>query len=172
MKILVSGMGNDLCRDDGFGIETVRRLAASGVPHGVRVVESGIAGIALVQELMDGYDMLIIVDAVDRGGEPGTIYVLEMEVPFIEDLSEDTRAEFLADMHYTAPSKALLLARALGVLPRHVYILGCQPADQELGMGMSVHVEKGVTRAVEELGRLLDWRRDGKPALREDCFHG
>jgi Ni,Fe-hydrogenase maturation factor len=32
VKVLVSGMGNDLCRDDGFGIEAVRRFAA--IPRG------------------------------------------------------------------------------------------------------------------------------------------
>ncbi|MGI8824850.1 MAG: hydrogenase maturation protease [Chloroflexota bacterium] len=155
MKVLVAGMGNDLCRDDGFGIETVRRLATVPLPEGVRVIESGIGGIALVQELMDGYDRLVIVDAADRGGSPGTVYVLQMDVPYVDDLSAAARAEFTADMHYTVPSKALLLARALGVLPPLVYLLGCQPAEQGLGIGLSGQVEKGVTKAVEELGRLF-----------------
>ncbi len=39
--------------------------------------EAGIGGIALVQELMNGYDALIVVDAVEKGGEAATIYVLE-----------------------------------------------------------------------------------------------
>ena len=156
MKVLIAGMGNDLCRDDGFGIAVVRRFAAGQIPRDVKVIESGIGGIALVQELIDGYDMLVIVDAVDRDGEPGTVYTLEMHVPWVNDLSDGARADFTADMHYTVPSKALILARALGVLPRLVYLLGCQPADQELGMGLSMQVEKGVTHAIEELRRLLD----------------
>ena len=156
MKVLVSGMGNDLCRDDGFGIEAVRRFAATSPREDVRVIESGIAGVALVHELMDGYDMLIIVDATDRGGKPGTIYLLEMDVPLVAELSDEVRAEFTADMHYTVPSKALILARALDVLPPRVFLLGCQPAEQGLGMGLSAPVERGVTQAVEELGRLLD----------------
>lgn len=156
MRVLVSGMGNDLCRDDGFGIEVVRRFAAGQIPPGVRAIESGIGGIALVHELMDDYDMLVIVDAVDRGGEPGTVYLLELEVPRMEDLSDKARAEFAGDMHYTVPSKALILARALGVLPRLVYLLGCQPLEQELGLGLSAPMEKGVVLAVSELGRLLD----------------
>lgn len=155
MRVLVSGMGNDLCRDDGFGIEAVRRFAATDLRNDVRVIESGIAGVALVHELMDGYDVLIIVDATDRGGTPGTIYLLEMEVPPIHELSDEMRAEFVADMHYTVPSKALILARALGVLPPRVYLLGCQPAEQGLGMGLSPQVQEGVTQAVEELGKLV-----------------
>lgn len=149
-------MGNDLCGDDGFGIEAVRRFAAGSIPPGIRVIESGIGGVALVQELMDGYDMLVIVDAVDRGGDPGSMYFLEVDVPHLADLSNEERDEFVADMHYTVPSKALVLARALDVLPQRVYVLGCQPKEQELGIGLSVQVEKGVTRAVEELRSLVD----------------
>lgn len=173
MNVLVSGMGNDLCKDDGFGIEAVRRFSAGTVPSDVRVIESGIGGIALVQELMDGYDMLVIVDAVDRGGEPGSTYLLEVDVPQMDDLSDEARAEFVADMHYTVPSKALILARALGVLPQLVYLLGCQPAEQELGMGLSEPVEKGVTHAVEELRRLLDRRPRDEPLFHADILdHG
>jgi hydrogenase maturation protease len=172
VNVLVSGMGNDLCRDDGFGIEVVRRFAAGGVPSGVRAIESGIGGIALVQELMDGYDMLIIVDAVDRSGDPGTTYLLHVDVPHVAELSDEARAEFVADMHYTVPSKALILARALGVLPRLVYLLGCQPAEQELGIGLSAEVEQGVTYAVEELRRFLNHRPGGEPSSHTDIFRG
>lgn len=156
MRVLVSGMGNDLCRDDGFGIEAVRRFAALTARENVRVIESGIAGIALVHELMDGYDMLVIVDAADRGKEPGTVFLLKLAVPLVNELSDSARDEFVADMHYTVPSKALILARALGVLPPSIYLLGCQPAEHGLGMGLSAPVEQGVTHAVAELGRLLD----------------
>ncbi len=125
--------------------------------------EAGIAGIGLVQELMDGYEALIIVDATDRGEEPGTVYLLEVEVPDPEELTEESRQEFLADTHLTVPSKALALARALGVLPNRVYILGCQPKEHELGMGLSKPVERGAIEAVERL-RELTGRLAGEPA--------
>lgn len=153
-RVLVAGMGNDLCGDDGFGIVAARRFTEAGVPEGVRVYEAGIGGIALVQELMDGYETLIILDAVDRGGDPGTVYLLETEVPELEQLDARTRQELLADMHYTVPSKALILAQALGVLPRQVFILGCQPQGYGLGMGLSEPVEAGVAEAVRRLQRL------------------
>ena len=153
-RVLVAGMGNDLCQDDGFGIVAVRRFVAAGVPEGVRVVEPGSGGISLVQDLMDGYEALIIVDAVDRGSEPGTIYLLETEVPQFADLSEEEQHAFLADMHATVPSRVLTLAQALGVLPGVIYILGCQPMVYELGMGLSAPVERGVVQAVARLQAL------------------
>lgn len=152
--MLVSGMGNDLRQDDGFGIAVTRRFSEAGVPEGVRVYESGIAGIGLVQELMDGYEALVIVDATDRDAEPGTVFLLEAEVPVSEELSEESRQEFLADTHLTLPSQALTLARVLDILPPTVYILGCQPKECGLGMDLSEPVECGVVEAIERLREL------------------
>jgi len=153
-RVLVAGMGNDLRQDDGFGIAIIRRFAEAGVPEGVRVYESGIAGIGLVQELMDGYEALIIVDAVDRDEEPGTVFLLEADVPAQEELTDESRQEFLADTHLTVPSQALTLARALHILPKAVYILGCQPKECLLGMDLSEPVERGVSEAIERLREL------------------
>lgn len=72
-RILITGVGNVLRQDDGFGIEVVHRLMErEHLPPTVRVLETGIAGIRLVQELMDGFDLLIVVDAVQRGGRAGS----------------------------------------------------------------------------------------------------
>lgn len=152
--VLVAGMGNDLRQDDGFGIAVVRRFSEGGVPEGVEVYESGIAGIGLIQELMDGYEALVIVDAIDRDEVPGTVRLLEVEVPETEELTEEDRREFLADTHLTVPSKALTLARALSILPPRAYILGCQPKECGLGMSLSEPVERGVAEAVERLREL------------------
>lgn len=153
-RVLVAGMGNDLRQDDGFGVAVVRRFEAAGAPEGVRIYESGIAGIGLVQELMDGYESLVIVDATDRDAEPGTVFLLEADVPAQEELTEESRQEFLADTHLTVPSQALTLARAIGVLPPTVYILGCQPKETDLGMDLSKPVERGVAEATGRLQEL------------------
>lgn len=156
-KILIAGMGNVLRRDDGFGVEVARRLAsANGLPEGVRVIELGIGGIHLVQELMAGYEMLVVIDAVERNSAPGTVHVLEAEVPALEEWSDLERQDFLADMHYTTPSKALILARALKVLPANVYIVGCQPVEVDaLGIGFSEVVEHAMTETIQRIERLV-----------------
>ena len=78
MRVLVAGVGNVLRGDDGFGVEVLRRLEQEiGSESDVRFFESGIAGIGLVQQLLDGYDALVILDAFDRGAEPGTVFVVE-----------------------------------------------------------------------------------------------
>ena len=173
-RLLVAGMGNVLRHDDGFGVEVARRLSASeALPANVTVVEVGIGGIHLVQELMDGYDALVVIDAVERGSAPGTVHLLVADVPDLTGWSEDERGDFLADMHYTTPAKALVLARALGVLPPRVFILGCQPGEADaLGIGLTAPVERAATeaiRAIEELAVRLDRETTGPAVTAAPC---
>ncbi len=152
-RVLVAGVGNVLHADDGFGIAVVQELAQRpDLPANVKVVEIGIGGINLVQELLDGYEVLFIVDAVERGGEPGTIYLLEPQVPEANQSVFEQRNTFLADMHLATPSKTMIMAKALGVLPPHSYILGCQPEScEELRIGLSEPVQKAVGLSIERL---------------------
>ena len=156
-KILIAGMGNILRRDDGFGVEVAQRLAAhKTLPADVRVVELGIGGMHLVQELMGGYDTLVVIDALDRGDAPGTLHVLEVEVPDLTSWPEARRQDFLADTHYTPPAKALILAKALGVLPPKVFIVGCQPVDvDDLGIGLSESVELAASQTIGAIERIV-----------------
>src|SRR5579859_1584557 len=155
--ILVVGMGNVLRHDDGFGVEIARRLAADPeLPAGVHVIEIGIGGMHLVQELMTGYAAVIVIDALDRGSAPGTLHVLDAEVPDLADWTESGRQDILADAHLTTPAKALILAKALGVLPPRVFIVGCQPAEVDaIGIGLSAVVEQVVPRTLACVAQLL-----------------
>ena len=164
-RVLVAGVGNDLLGDDGFGIVALRRLAVRGLPPNVDLIETGIAGVALVQELVAGYDALIILDAAQLGVLPGTLRLLEVDVPDPAVLADDARRAVLADMHLAVPSTALILARALDALPPRVFILGCQPGDTNLGMALTPPVaaaaEAAVGHVLELIGSLTS---SGQPA--------
>jgi hydrogenase maturation protease len=155
-RLLVAGVGNELMGDDGFGIVAAQRCLDVDLGSDVRVVQSGIAGIGLVQDLMDGYDLVVVLDAVDRASPPGTVHVLELSTPDIGTMSDQDRWELLTDMHYTVPSRVMILARALGVLPPRAYLVGCQPRSIELGEGLSAPVAAAVDEAVERTRELLD----------------
>ena len=77
MKILVAGIGNIFLGDDGFGVEVAARLRGADLPEGVRVEDFGIRGVHLAYELLDGYDALVMVDAVPMGEPPGTVALIE-----------------------------------------------------------------------------------------------
>lgn len=155
-RILIAGIGNVLRGDDGFGPAVVQALGDWDRPPQVTLVEMGIAGVDLVRCLMDGYEVLVIIDAVDRNAEPGTLYELEPIVPHLETLSAGVRREVSADMHETVPERALILARAAGALPPFVRIVGCQPLEtDELAMRLSAPVRAAVPRAAARVREIV-----------------
>lgn len=158
--ILIAGFGNVLRADDGFGVEVVKLLQSrEDLPPEAEVIEVGIGGVSLVQTLMDGYQVLLVVDAVKRDGAPGTLYLLEPQMAEF-----DARAESLIDMHFAEPSRALKLAKAVGVLPEKVFILGCEPGTwDDLGVGLSAPVQKAVSQAVD---RIFSFVKEIQPELR------
>ena len=163
MGVLVAGVGNVLRGDDGFGVHVANRLATDPrLPPSTKVIETGIGGIHLVQELMLGYDGLLLLDAFDRGKEPGAVFLLEPELPEIENLELRDQRDFFADVHYAAPVRALTLAREIGALPALVRIIGCQPASTEaFGEAMDARVDKAIPKAMD---LAIDVLREIEPA--------
>jgi len=142
-RVLVAGIGNVFLGDDGFGVEVVRRLAARPLPDGVRVVDFGIRGLDLTYALLDGYELAILVDAAARGATPGTLYLLEPQLP--------AGAVAVLETHGMDPVKVLGLAQALGGTLPALRVVGCEPATlggDEGAMGLSVPVAAAVDGAI------------------------
>jgi hydrogenase maturation protease len=148
-RVLVAGVGNVLRGDDGFGVRVAQRLMAQAdLPAHVKVIETGIGGMSLVQELMDGYDVLVIVDACRRGGAPGALYCLEPEIPRVDTMSVAERRDYFADTHYATPLRALALAASVARLPGLIRVVGCEPSDvEEFRIGLSAPVQDAIERA-------------------------
>jgi hydrogenase maturation protease len=97
-----------------------------------------------------------VLDCVDRGATPGTLFVLDVHVPPLEAIPVSERLALATDMHRVGPDRALLVARAAGVLPDQVWLVGCQPADtEEFSMQMSTAVQNAVPRAVSAIRGLI-----------------
>ncbi len=132
-----------------------------------RVVDVGIGGIHLVQDLLaSSIDALFVLDAVDFGKSPGTVLVVRPEIVDLSALPPEQRRDQLADMHWATPERAFLLASAMGVLPAMTWVVGCQPADAaSLGLGLSPRVARAMDVAIRELESLVrdlgvDWPVD------------
>jgi hydrogenase maturation protease len=156
MHILIAGVGNVFFGDDAFGVEVARRLAEQSLPDCVRVVDFGIRGLDLTYALLDGADLTIMVDAVPRGGKPGTLYVIE---PTLNRLSGDAASESLIETHSLDPVKVLKLAVALGAEIKRLILVGCEPATglnaEEMRDGLSEPVQAAVDDAVELISSLV-----------------
>lgn len=145
-RILVAGVGNVLRGDDGFGPAVTELLGH--LPEGADVVETGTGGIALLQELMMGCDGLVLIDAVDRGAAPGTLFVLEPTV---------SPGEHVPDVHLANPDRVLSMAKTMGYLPDRVRIIGCQPEDiEEMCQGLSPVVQRALPYAVKQIEEIVD----------------
>jgi hydrogenase maturation protease len=152
-KILIAGVGNELRQDDAFGVLLAQKLQQErSFPSSVKVMEIGSGGIHLVQQLFDKYDVLILLDIVKWGGAAGTIHFKEVEVKDVNQLPADEKNDFLADMHYINPLKALMMAKAINVLPKQVLFLGCESVEhEEIGIGLSEAVDNAVAPAFDKI---------------------
>jgi hydrogenase maturation protease len=153
-RVLIAGIGNIFMGDDGFGCEVARRLSRCDLPEGVDVVDFGIRGMDLSYALMDGYEAAILIDTARRGGPPGSVYVIEPEMP-----ADDDREIAPHEMH---PAKVLRFAASLGERRPRVLLVACEP--ESLGgtdghMGLSGTATVAVEEAVAEVQRLVEGLR-------------
>lgn len=145
MSVLVAGVGNIFLSDDGFGPEVARALGSEPV-DGAKIEDFGIRGMHLAYELLAGYERAILVDAVPRGGVPGTVYVIEPDVSV---------PGATADAHRMDLGNVFAFVRALGGEPPPIVLVGCEPESIAEGIGLSAAVQGAVPAAVRAVRNLL-----------------
>jgi len=161
ISVLVLGLGNILCGDDGAGVVVAHRLRRElELPPGVRIVDGGTLGLDLLA-LVAASDRVILVDAVRADGPPGTLVRLEGEdvAPAVyERLS----------MHQIGVADLLAGAALCERYPREVVIVGVVPATTDLQLGCTSEVTRSLPvlseMVVRELGRMgVDVKRRSDP---------
>jgi hydrogenase maturation protease len=142
-------------------VEVVQRLAARKLPERVKAVDFGIRGFDLAYALLDGSDVTILVDACPRGGEPGSLYVIE---PDLNSLDAPDAQQASVDAHSMNPMNVIRLAKSMGGELKRILLVGCEPATlgpEEGQMGLSEPVSAAVDEAVTLIENLLDKIRNG-----------
>jgi hydrogenase maturation protease len=152
-RILIGGIGNIFHGDDAFGVEVANRLMNEPFCDQVRVVNFGIRSYDLAFALLDGYETAIIVDAVKRGGKPGTIYLIEIGTEHLHGVDSPV------DAHSLNPLRVLEFARQVGGPIGRVLLLGCEPEtfgpEDEGMMGLSEVVQAAIEPAIVRIRRLV-----------------
>ena len=147
-RIFVVGVGNIFLGDDGFGVEVATRMRRRPLPDGVRVEEYGIRGVHLAYELLEGsFDLVVLVDTLDVGEEPGIITVFEPEL--------DGPSDVLPDAHDLDPASVMGLLAGLGGSVGRMLVVGCQPTDLEERMGLSAPVEAAIDEAIRVVDEVV-----------------
>lgn len=151
MRILVAGIGNVFLGDDGFGSAVAAKLRERSWPAHVEVIDYGIRGMDLAFALTSGIDGAILVDAVARGGTPGTLYKLE---------PTGSGAPPEIQTHAMDPARVLAFAATIGTPPRHVRLVGCEPErlgepDGDIAVGLSEPVTRAIDPAIVMVRELV-----------------
>jgi hydrogenase maturation protease len=140
--VLVLGLGNILLRDEGVGVRALEKLQAEyGLPPRVRALDGGTMGLDLLPYLA-GASRLLILDALQAGGEPGSLV----------RLADDAVPAALAlklSIHQVGLSELLAAARFQGTLPGMVTLLGIEPASIEWGLELSPPVSGALDGLIE-----------------------
>jgi hydrogenase maturation protease len=173
VPLLVLGLGNVLCGDDGLGVVAVHLLQRRyQAPDGVVVLDGGTLGLSLLPTLEQAREA-ILVDAIRADGPPGTLVRLEGD-----DVAPAVAARL--SVHQVGVLDLLEAARWRGRYPPRLVLLGLVPESLELGVVRTPAVEAALAGLVErivaeagELGHAFVPRTDDVAAARgaDDLAH-
>ena len=151
-KLLVCGIGNKLRRDDGLGPHVVELLKDQTLPAHVTVLDYGTSGFKTALAIGE-YKKVIFVDAVRSGKSPGQVYKSIIKVgEFSQDFPVSS---FSLSLHESDLEHILLTAHSLGECPEEITLIGCEPEDLSLGIGLSVKAQHAVIEIIDLILREL-----------------
>jgi hydrogenase maturation protease len=154
-SILVAGVGNIFLGDDGFGVEVASALRLRSLPQHVLVKDFGIRGFDLAYVLLEPWDAVLLIDALPRGERPGTLYLIEPELP-----EEGASPDVALNPHGMDPVRVLQLAASMGKISAKIFVVGCEPMDFgdefEGRMGLSLPVQAAVEEACDMVCRFVE----------------
>jgi hydrogenase maturation protease len=142
-QTVIIGFGNLLMRDDGVGIHVVHQLLQRDLPPEIEVIDGGVASFVIFDSVRDA-EQIIIIDAVETGEEPGSIY------RFTPEELGNIQPSPSYSLHEVSLIQSLHLARKMGPMPP-VCFYGVEPADMSMGMELTPSVAAAVTRLIEIL---------------------
>jgi hydrogenase maturation protease len=127
--LLLLGIGNGFRKDDGLGPEVLKRLQQAKLQSVELQTQSG-EGSSLMAA-WQGYEQVLLVDAVCSGAQAGTLFELEASEQPIPSRF------FHYSTHAFSVAEAIEMAKALGELPRSLTLFGIEGADFGSGTGLS-----------------------------------
>lgn len=145
-EILIACLGNIFYGDDAFGVEVAKLLSEQDLPENVKLTDFGIRGIDLAFELINDYELVILVDTIKIGAEAGSVFVLE---PKLGENSENFT-------HDLTPTKAMHIASRLKTKPKKMLLVGCEPVNLEFNDEMSEEIRSAVEKAVGKILEIIE----------------
>ena len=150
-KTLILGIGNVLLRDEGAGVFAIRQLADLAAQRDdIELMDGGTLSFSLAGAIEDA-DNLIVIDAAQYDGEPGTTKV------FVgEQMDEFIGGNRKCSVHEVSLIDLMAIALLAGQLPRQRALIGIQPQTIEWGDTPSLPVSAAIQLACDQAMQLVD----------------
>jgi len=148
LPVLIMAVGNILRKDDGFADAVLEILEGENLPEYVELFDAGTSAIDLM-DVFSGRDKLIVLDAIRGGQAPGTLY------RFSPDQVENGALP-MNSLHQVGLLETLKLGELVDCKPDKTVVIGVQPADTGLGIGLSPEVKNAVNQAVNLVLKEID----------------
>ena len=149
---VVLGLGNILNRDEGLGIQALRLLEPrTGDFPDFEFLDGGVLGLNLLM-IVEDCSHLLLLDSVDAKKPTGTVIELAKEqIPLYAGIK--------MSQHQVTFQEVLGLANIRGHLPENLHLIGIQPDDLTVGLGLSPSVENVLPQVVEKAIAVLNrWK--------------
>lgn len=150
-SIVVLGVGNILLTDEGLGVHVVEDLKANyAFTPQISLIDGGTMGMELLT-YMRGMKKILLIDAVNSGEAPGTIYEFphrELEQYFTDHISV-----------HEVGMQDILRIRAIQENPlEDAIVIGVEPESLDVGFEPSAPVQKALPEVKERVLRVLrEW---------------
>ena len=141
-KIIVFGIGNLLLKDEGIGVHIAHVLQKIPSPSNVEleVIDGGTLSDAFLS--LEEVDKLIVVDAVQTGGEPGEIYRFSPKDIRLDD-------GILTSVHQVSLLEYLWMVERFGDGPKNTVIIGIEPEDMSWGLELSAGLQQRIPQIIK-----------------------
>ena len=146
-RVTIIGMGNLLLKDEGVGVHVVRALQKLALPDGVEAIDGGTS--PEISSYIESTEKLIIIDAMETGGIPGSVYRI-----MVDDLT--TEVAGLTSIHEINLISILKMMRLLDRGPQETVIIGIQPADMDWGTELSPELQQKIPQVVHIVLKEID----------------
>ena len=139
IRTIIVGVGNVLLKDEGIGVHITRALQQTVMPDNIKVIDGGTS--PDLHYYIKDCDKLIIVDAVQGGDKPGTIYRFHPHDVNME-------SEEMVSAHELVLGQSLEMMRLLGSEPKEIVIIGIEPKEIDWGMELSAELQPKIPEII------------------------
>ena len=140
-SILILGIGNILLGDEGVGVRVIEAMSEINMPDNVELMDGGTSSMDILGNL-DPKVKVIIIDAVQGGGEPGTIY------KFTPKDIKSPKPVFTS-LHQIGLLESLSELEMVGKPPPYIVIYGIEPKNLEWDLELSPEITAIIPRVLE-----------------------